>query len=173
MRTQFETILKKLFYEHQTKTRAEMRLTQAQMAKLLKMELRSYSDLDQCKTSCSALTLACYLIYCCEDPISFLSDLHAAFKPLSDIEPKGLCPTPHSACLSYRMPLQVTEILVTADREYFPVCPRCGVTLEREYMRYCDRCGQKLDWFSFPKSAKIRPVQGKRSKQEREPDDNV
>lgn len=90
MRTQLESVLKQFFYEHQTKTRAQLRLTQAQMAQRLAMELRSYSDLDQCKSSCSALTLACYLIYCCEDPLAFLRELHMAFKPLIHAQPRGI-----------------------------------------------------------------------------------
>ena len=155
MRTQYETILKQFFYEHQTKTRAELHLTQAQMAKLLKMELRSYSDLDQCKSSCSGLTLACYLVYCCDDPIRFLADLSEAFKPLTDTKPRNIRLEPNSEGLSYRFPLQVTEIFATDDGEHFPVCPRCKVTLEREFTRFCDRCGQKLDWFGFPKSVVI------------------
>lgn len=173
MRTQFESILKTFFYEHQTKTRAALHLTQAQMAKLLKMELRSYSDLDQCKSSCSALTLACYLIYCCENPISFLSDLHLAFKALSDMEPRFICLSPHSESLSYRLPLKVTEVLVTGDGEHFPVCPRCGITLEREFTRFCDRCGQKLDWINYPKSATVQSVRGKHAKQKNKSEVNV
>lgn len=173
MRTQFETVLKRFFYEHQTKTRSALRLTQAQMAKLLKMELRSYSDLDQCKSSCSALTLACYLIYCCEDPLSFLSDLHAAFKPLADIEPRGICLTSHNESISYRMPLQVTEIFMAIDGEHFPVCPRCNVTLERELVNYCERCGQKLDWLNYRKSAEAHRTQVRHSKQKHETKVNV
>lgn len=90
MRNQYETVLKKFFYEHQTKTRAKLQWTQAEMAEHLFMVLRSYSDLDQCKNSCSGLTLACYLIYCCEDPMSFLAGLYEAFKPLTDAKPRNV-----------------------------------------------------------------------------------
>lgn len=155
MRNQYETILKHFFFEHQTKTRAELQWTQAKMAERLCMELRSYSDLDQCKSSYSGLTLACYLIYCCEDPMAFLSGLYEAFKPLTDAKPRNVQLESHGENLSQRSTLQVTEILETADGECFPVCPRCKITLEREYMGFCDRCGQKLNWHGFPKSATV------------------
>ena len=167
MRTDFETILKQFFYEHQTKTRAELCLTQAQMAKLLKMELRSYSDLDQRKSSCSALTLACYLIYCCKDPMAFLSGLHERFKPLSDAKPCVIFPSANSESCPFHIPLMVTEIVITGDGERFPVCPFCGMTLEREFLNYCDRCGQKLNWTSFPKSATVHTLRAGYANQKR------
>lgn len=156
MRTQFEAILKQFFYEHQTKTRSELRLTQAQMAERLNMDRRSYTDLDTCKNCCSALTLISYLIYCCDDPMAFLLALYEAFKPLTYAKPRNLCLESKDESLSYRLPMQVTEIFATDDQEHFPVCPRCRISLEREYMNYCDRCGQRLDWFGFPSSAVIR-----------------
>lgn len=48
--------------------------------------------------------------------------------------------------ISYRVPLEVTQIIKISDKLCFPVCPRCKVSIEREYMRFCDRCGQRLGW---------------------------
>ena len=50
------------------------------MAKLLAMDERSYVYLDHGKTGCSSLTLVRFLIYCCDDPALFLSDLKVAFE---------------------------------------------------------------------------------------------
>lgn len=165
MRKQYEDILKQFFHEHQTKTRADLRLTQAQMAGRLKMEPRSYSDLDRGINSCSALTLVCYLVYCCEDPIQFLSELHQVFKPLTNGQPRGTRLDSINEKLSYRQPERVAEIFVTDEKEAFPVCPRCKVSMEREFMSYCDRCGQKLDWRSFPRFAVIRTVHARKTKE--------
>ncbi|MBQ3543438.1 MAG: hypothetical protein IJA34_00375 [Lachnospiraceae bacterium] len=51
--------------------------------------------------------------------------------------------------VSYRIPLQVTEIMLFSNGDAFPICPKCKITLERTYQRYCDRCGQCLNWKGF------------------------
>ena len=48
--------------------------------------------------------------------------------------------------VSYRLPMQVTQICRFTNGDCYPVCPRCTETLDREYMAYCDRCGQYLSW---------------------------
>lgn len=63
--------------------------------------------------------------------------------------------TPEEA-LTYRTPLDVTQIFVTFDDESFPICPRCGISLDREYQSYCDRCGQKLSWRRFSRAKVVR-----------------
>ncbi|MBQ8603565.1 MAG: hypothetical protein IJ410_01800 [Oscillospiraceae bacterium] len=45
------------------------------MAEILMMDVRSYVELDHGCSSCSALTLCLFLIYCCEEPYSFLDEL--------------------------------------------------------------------------------------------------
>jgi len=44
------------------------------------MDDRSYIDLEHGKSCCSAVTLALFLIYVCDDIISFLEDLRIAFE---------------------------------------------------------------------------------------------
>ena len=44
------------------------------------MDDRSYIDLEHGKSCCSAVTLALFLIYVCDDIISFLADLRIAFE---------------------------------------------------------------------------------------------
>lgn len=63
--------------------------------------------------------------------------------------------------LSYRMPMQVNEVIVYKKKSGhfgecngFPVCPRCKISMEREYQAFCDRCGQKLGWKKY-KHAKV------------------
>ena len=48
------------------------------------LDERSYAELDHGKSSCSGLTLARYLIYCCADPIAFLEKLRIAFEQVAD-----------------------------------------------------------------------------------------
>lgn len=75
MRKRQTQILKQYFYEHLIHTRYEQMMTQAQMARQLCMDERSYVELDHGKTGCSSLTLALFLIYVCDDPIAFLQGL--------------------------------------------------------------------------------------------------
>ena len=53
------------------------------------------------------------------------------------------------AAFSYRIPLPVNKILMLADGDSYPICPRCDCTVDREYMNFCDRCGQRLGWEFF------------------------
>ena len=48
--------------------------------------------------------------------------------------------------VSYRIAVQVTEVVQTRTSGCYPVCPRCKRSMEREYMACCDRCGQRLGW---------------------------
>ena len=66
--------------------------------------------------------------------------------------------------MSYRIPMEVTQILRLSDKLSFPVCPRCKITVEREYMRFCDRCGQKLGWAKIKDAILVQPgfFRGKR-----------
>lgn len=80
MRTHYAKVLKMFFYRDLCARRAEMGISQEDMAHILAMSWRSYNDLDQGKTCCCALTLSLYLIYVCEDPIRFLEDLRHEFE---------------------------------------------------------------------------------------------
>lgn len=80
MRKQLTAILKQHFYTQLMLTRSMLGYTQSEMASQLFMDDRSYIDLDHGKSSCSALTLALFLIYCCEDSSAFLSKLRKAFE---------------------------------------------------------------------------------------------
>ena len=80
MRKRNEQILKQFFYEQLIQTRYEKRMTQTQMAGRLGMDPRSYVELDQGKSSCSALTLALFLIYVCKDSDTFLEKLRIALE---------------------------------------------------------------------------------------------
>jgi hypothetical protein len=50
------------------------------MSERLAMACRTYIELDHGKTGCSAVTLALFLIYVCNDPIAFLEELRNAFE---------------------------------------------------------------------------------------------
>lgn len=80
MRKQYEEVLKTFFHKKLFYRRAELGISQDEMAHRLAMGSRSYVDLDHGKSGCSGLTLARFLIYVCEDPLSFLEELRYAFE---------------------------------------------------------------------------------------------
>ncbi len=62
--------------------------------------------------------------------------------------------TKKSDAESYRISLEVYEIIHRINGDEFPLCPRCRASVEREYMNYCNACGQHLGWMNF-QDAKI------------------
>lgn len=55
-------------------------ITQEEMAHRIGMSTRSYVDLEHGRTLCSAVTLALFLVYPCDDPVKFLEELRYAFE---------------------------------------------------------------------------------------------
>lgn len=80
MRKHYINVLKSFFHDKLFYTREALGISQEEMAHRLAMAARTYVDLDHGKTSCSALTLARFLIYVCADPVSFLEELRNAFE---------------------------------------------------------------------------------------------
>lgn len=65
-----------------------------------------------------------------------------------------------SICLSYRLKMPVSEVMVfpcAFGETVYYVCPRCKITMEREFMAFCDRCGQHLDWRGYKKAKILHP----------------
>ena len=83
MRKQYTQTLKTFFHSKLLHSRVDdLAITQEEMASRLSMSCRSYADLDHGETSCSAVTLALYLVYICNDPEEFLKELHHAFEAI-------------------------------------------------------------------------------------------
>ena len=80
MRKHYLSVLKSYFHEQLILRRTELGLTQEQMAQRLAISIRPYVYLDHGKTCCSALTLALFLIYICDDPQKFLDELRYALE---------------------------------------------------------------------------------------------
>lgn len=80
MRQHHLRILKKFFHQKLFQARAELGITQEEMASKLIMANRTYVDLDHGKNCCSALTLTLFLIYVYSDPLAFLEELRNAFE---------------------------------------------------------------------------------------------
>lgn len=72
MRKRYERILRVFFCRVVRRTRANMGITQEEMADRLAMSGRSYLDLEHGDAGCSGLTLAMFLAFVCEDPVGFL-----------------------------------------------------------------------------------------------------
>jgi DNA-binding XRE family transcriptional regulator len=79
MRRTYRNVLKNHFHVRLVQIRTTNSLTQSEMAERLSMDDRSYIDLDHGKTCCSAVTLALFLVYVCEDVHTFLEELRHAF----------------------------------------------------------------------------------------------
>ena len=75
MKKRYQTVMKQQFRDSLLRNRDRLDLTQAKMAKKLLLEDRSYAALESGESCCGALTLALFLIYCCDDPETFLDDL--------------------------------------------------------------------------------------------------
>lgn len=80
MKKHYLTAMKDFFRAQVILSRDRLCLTQAKMARKLFMEDRSYAALESGESGCSALTLALFLIYCCDDPILFLKMLRGVLE---------------------------------------------------------------------------------------------
>lgn len=80
MREIFQNELSHIFQKHLRKERYRLSLTQEQMSDRLELTLRAYANLEHGQTSCSALTLVMFLLFCCEDPMQFLMEIKEAFR---------------------------------------------------------------------------------------------
>lgn len=80
MRKICRDVLKHHFHIQLVHVRTANGMTQAEMAERLSMDDRSYIDLDHGRTCCSAVTLALFLVYVCEDVPGFLEELRDAFE---------------------------------------------------------------------------------------------
>ena len=78
MRDDCAEILRIRFRRALVASRADMGISRGEMAQLLSMSLRSYSDLERGAGCCGAVTLALFLIRVCPDPAAFLADLREA-----------------------------------------------------------------------------------------------
>ena len=84
MRSQYNETLKTIIHIHLLQARETRELTQAAMAELLMMDVRSYVELDHEKSLCGTLTLVLFLIYCCLDPVAVLQEIRVSFDGLRD-----------------------------------------------------------------------------------------
>ena len=80
MRKQYTEVLKIFFHKKLYARRKALGISQEEMAERLSMGCRGYARLDQGQMCCSALTLGLFLIYICEDPLTFLKELRYALE---------------------------------------------------------------------------------------------
>ena len=145
MREFYIAVLKKHFSNRLMVARAAMNLTQPQMAEVLGVCVRSYANLDHGVHTCSGLTLARYLVYCCPNPMAFLDELYAAFEEDNLHLPRLSGDIAAKDALTYRYSLPVTKRALTIHNTFVSLCPRCAQQL-KDGQRFCSCCGQKLDW---------------------------
>lgn len=59
--------------------------------------------------------------------------------------------------ISYRMSMQVIEMIMYTNGNTYSVCPGCDIPFEHEYQNFCASYGQKLGWDDF-NNVRIRRV---------------
>ena len=80
MRKTYTEALRKTFCDKIRLRRAELDISQEEMASHLEVATRAYINLEHGDACCGALTLALFLIYICDDATFFLADLRNAFE---------------------------------------------------------------------------------------------
>lgn len=85
MRKQYVKVFKVVLQQSLYNTRADLGLSQEQMAERMEMSNRCYVDLEHGKCCCNGLTLVLYLIYVCDDPTAFLDGLRRAFDAVYEV----------------------------------------------------------------------------------------
>lgn len=75
VRKQYERCLRSIFCRWIRNTRAELEISQEEMAAKLYMSRRSYADLESGVSCCGTLTLTVFLTEICEDPERFLEEV--------------------------------------------------------------------------------------------------
>ena len=80
MRKHIQDRLKEIFRIALIQTRDEVKLSQEEMAHRLMMATRSYIDLENGISCCSAVTFVLYLLYVCPDSMAFLNELRRALE---------------------------------------------------------------------------------------------
>lgn len=80
MKKRCSIALRNFFRARIIQTRNTLHLTQRQKADALMMAERSYAALESGESGCSALTLALFLAYFCEDPTAFCTELKEVFE---------------------------------------------------------------------------------------------
>ena len=87
MKKRCSSAFKDFFRTQLLQTRNTIQLTQRQMADALLIAERSYAALESGEFGCSALTMALYLAYFCEDPYAFRAELKEVFE--TSVTPAG------------------------------------------------------------------------------------
>ena len=74
MRKIYLQLLKVFLCKEFRRAQKEKGLTQAEMAEILEIDIRTYSNISRGKSICSTLTFVLFLLYCCDDPRKLLED---------------------------------------------------------------------------------------------------
>ena len=84
MRNTYRILIGKYFCQTVFTYRIQQDMTQVEMAERLRMDERSYIDLEHGKNGCSVVTLMLFLLYECSDVDNFLRELRDIFEEAND-----------------------------------------------------------------------------------------
>ena len=80
MRKQYKQVLRVYFRDKVFRARVELDISQEEMAHRLALSCRSFVDLEHGESCCSAVILALFLMYFCQELLVFLEELRYAFE---------------------------------------------------------------------------------------------
>lgn len=80
--SKYEDTLKRVLKMSFRSTRAEMGITQAQMAELLHISTRAYAELEYGRSLCSTSVFVAYILNCSVDLQHLFNEIEAAFEKL-------------------------------------------------------------------------------------------
>lgn len=84
MRNLYNKQLKEICHKCIVTAKVKHNLTQAQMAELLVMDIRSYADIDSGKSTCSLLTFVLYMMYLCPDIEALINEIRNSFESIKN-----------------------------------------------------------------------------------------
>ena len=84
MREQLRFPLMRYFRSELLKTREALHVSQEEMAHILAMSVRNYTDLEGGKTCFGLITLLFFLRRCCIDPRAFMEGILALLDPMDN-----------------------------------------------------------------------------------------
>ena len=157
MQTEYQDILSELLRDYLLKYQEDLDLSDSQVAKIIGVTDEAYYDLLRGSLPCNNLALAGFLIYFCNNPSEFLTELRCAFDACAECNSNRQIQIADllEKVISYRRPMKVRSVRYyksIPELYSFPLCPRCERPMNREYQAFCEHCGQALDWKQFSKA---------------------
>lgn len=84
MKELYQEELKNLIFSYFVMTRRTEKISQNKMSERLLISERSYVEIEHGHNLCNPVSLLIYLVYYCQDPLTFLEDVRKAFERVNN-----------------------------------------------------------------------------------------